>query len=72
MIVHVHGGLHLQGHHPDVALAVSGRQGERQARVEFLVILPVVNLRLVENQLSAGLGKLPRPSRVLRPGYECR
>ena len=55
VIVHIDGGLQLDGHHPDVALAAGRRQGERHARVDLFVVLPVVNLRLVKNQLSAGL-----------------
>src|SRR5208283_3953361 len=37
-----------------MALAAGWRQRERHTRVDLLVVLPVVNLGLVENQLPPG------------------
>ena len=67
VVVHIDRGLHLDSHHPDMALAARRRQSERHARVNLLVVLPVVNLRLVKNELSARFGDGPRPSRTLCP-----
>ena len=49
MRFHVHFGLQLDAHHADMALATGRRQGEGHARIDLLVVFPLVNLWLVKD-----------------------
>ena len=66
MRVHVDAGLQLNGGYSDLFLTAGGGDGECDARVQDLEVLPIIDLWLVEGDLPSGIGQGVWPAGSLR------
>src|SRR4030095_7330459 len=67
----VYVGVPLHFHHTDYCFAVLGGKRNRSSPAQILEVLPVIHLRLINNEASAVLVLLTRPTRTARLAGSC-